>query len=137
MRRLRRAIQTKNGPRAAGTVLDRDTVLNRDSASTGGSVVARHRVSPGEGDGGLEEAPGWPTTDWAGVPKAPPGQRRPGTGPLARATVVMLRPRSIRAKLVRILVVSLALVLVLLGFLITQEATNYQAASSTSQIVTV
>jgi signal transduction histidine kinase len=51
--------------------------------------------------------------------------------------VVMLWPRSIRAKLVRILVVSLTLVLVLLGFLITEQATNYTAASSTSQIVTI
>ncbi|HEY1571017.1 MAG TPA: nitrate- and nitrite sensing domain-containing protein [Pseudonocardiaceae bacterium] len=49
----------------------------------------------------------------------------------------MFRPRSIRAKLVRILVVSLALVLVLLGFLITNEAANYQAATQTSRIVTV
>jgi signal transduction histidine kinase len=101
-------------------------------------VVARHRVSPGEGDGGVEEAPGWPTADWAGAPRPAPGQQdRPGNGLLARAMVVMLSPRSIRAKLVRILVVSLTLVLVLLGFLITQETTNYQAASSTSQIVTV
>jgi signal transduction histidine kinase len=100
-------------------------------------VVARHRVSPGEGDGGVEEAPGWPTADWAGAPKPPPGRGQPGTGLLARAMVVMLWPRSIRAKLVRILVVSLTLVLVLLGFLITQETTNYQAAGSTSQIVTV
>jgi signal transduction histidine kinase len=101
-------------------------------------VVARHRVSPGEGDGGVEEAPGRPSADWAGAPRPAPGQQhQPGNGLLARAMVVMLSPRSIRAKLVRILVVSLTLVLVLLGFLITQETTNYQAASSTSQIVTV
>ncbi|HEX5400855.1 MAG TPA: nitrate- and nitrite sensing domain-containing protein [Pseudonocardiaceae bacterium] len=56
---------------------------------------------------------------------------------MSRALVVMLRPRSIRAKLIRILVVSLALVLVLLGFLITNEATNYTAANQTSRIVTV
>jgi signal transduction histidine kinase len=49
----------------------------------------------------------------------------------------MLWPRSIRAKLVRILVVSLALVLVLLGFVIAGQATNYTAASQTSRIVTV
>ncbi|HEX5117239.1 MAG TPA: nitrate- and nitrite sensing domain-containing protein [Pseudonocardiaceae bacterium] len=49
----------------------------------------------------------------------------------------MFRPRSIRAKLVRILVVSLALVLVLLGFLISNEVANYQAATQTSRIVTV
>jgi signal transduction histidine kinase len=49
----------------------------------------------------------------------------------------MLRPRSIRAKLIRILVVSLALVLVLLGFLITNETGNYQAANQTSRVVTV
>jgi signal transduction histidine kinase len=51
--------------------------------------------------------------------------------------VVMLWPKSIRAKLTRILVVSLALVLVLLGFLISNEATNFQAANQTSRIVTV
>jgi signal transduction histidine kinase len=51
--------------------------------------------------------------------------------------VVMLWPRSIRAKLVRILVVSLALVLVLLGFLLAGQATNYTAASQTSQVVTM
>ncbi|HEX3649849.1 MAG TPA: nitrate- and nitrite sensing domain-containing protein [Pseudonocardiaceae bacterium] len=49
----------------------------------------------------------------------------------------ILRPRSIRARLVRILVVSLALVLVLLGFLITNETANYRAATQTSRIVTV
>ncbi|HVV23494.1 MAG TPA: nitrate- and nitrite sensing domain-containing protein [Pseudonocardiaceae bacterium] len=49
----------------------------------------------------------------------------------------MLWPKSIRAKLVRILVVSLALVLVLLGFLIANETSNYQAANQTSQVVTV
>ncbi|HEY3610445.1 MAG TPA: nitrate- and nitrite sensing domain-containing protein, partial [Pseudonocardiaceae bacterium] len=86
----------------------------------------------------MEEAPGRPTADWAGAPRSASGQQhQPGNGLLARAMVVMLSPRSIRAKLVRILVVSLTLVLVLLGFLITQETTNYQAASSTSQIVTV
>ncbi|HKN99449.1 MAG TPA: nitrate- and nitrite sensing domain-containing protein [Pseudonocardiaceae bacterium] len=49
----------------------------------------------------------------------------------------IFRPRSIRARLVRILVVSLALVLVLLSFLITNEAANYRAATQTSRIVTV
>jgi signal transduction histidine kinase len=56
---------------------------------------------------------------------------------MSRVLVVMLWPRSIRAKLIRILVVSLALVLVLLGFLITSEAANYQSANQTSGIVTV
>jgi signal transduction histidine kinase len=86
----------------------------------------------------VEEAPDWPTADWAGAQRPARDQRGGhGDGLLARAMVVMLWPRSIRAKLVRILVVSLTLVLVLLAFLITQETTNYQAASSTSQIVTV
>jgi signal transduction histidine kinase len=98
-------------------------------------VVARHRVSPTEGDNGPEEAADWPTSEWP----TPPQQRRtaPAQGVVARATVVMLRPRSIRAKLIRILVVSLALVLVLLGFLITNEAGNYTAATQTSRVVTV
>jgi len=86
----------------------------------------------------VEEAPSWPTADWAGAQRPASGQQRqPVNGLPARAMVVMLRPRSIRAKLVRILVVSLTLVLVLLGLLITQETTNYQAANSTSQVVTV
>jgi signal transduction histidine kinase len=49
----------------------------------------------------------------------------------------MLSPKSIRAKLIRILIVSLAIVLVLLGFLLAGEATNYRAASQTSRIVTL
>lgn len=102
-------------------------------------MVARHRVPPIDGGNGEEEAPGWPTAQWPtsrpGLARRPPGQ--PGSGLLSRAMVVMLWPRSIRAKLVRILVVSLALVLALLGFLITTETTNYSAASQTSQIVTM
>jgi anti-sigma regulatory factor (Ser/Thr protein kinase) len=46
-------------------------------------------------------------------------------------------PRSIRAKLVRILVVSLALVLVLLSFLIADLTSRYQDATRTSRVVTV
>lgn len=49
----------------------------------------------------------------------------------------MLRPRSIRAKLIRILVVSLALVLVLLGFLIAEQTSSYQAANNTSRVTTL
>jgi signal transduction histidine kinase len=49
----------------------------------------------------------------------------------------MLRPRSIRAKLIRILVVSLTLVLVLLGFLIAEQTSSYQAANNTSRVTTL
>lgn len=102
-------------------------------------MVARHRVPSSDGGSGELETPDWPTARWSTRPQEPP-PRPPvqyGNGLLARAMVVMLWPRSIRAKLVRILVVSLTLVLVLLGFLITAEASNYAAASGTSQIVTI
>ncbi|HEY0806850.1 MAG TPA: nitrate- and nitrite sensing domain-containing protein, partial [Pseudonocardiaceae bacterium] len=91
------------------------------------------------GDGGEQAAPDWPTARWP-TPRPESSDRQrpePGNGMLARAMVVMLWPRSIRAKLVRILVVSLALVLVLLGFLLAGQATNYTAASQTSQVVTM
>ncbi len=92
-----------------------------------------------------------PPSGRTGRGKCPIGRRRTGTPPepqppaaqprppsiVSRAAVVMLWPKSIRAKLIRILVVSLALVLVLLGFLVTNETTNYQTANQTSQVVTI
>jgi anti-sigma regulatory factor (Ser/Thr protein kinase) len=110
---------------------------DRENATNGGSVVARHRVPPTEGDGGPGAAPEWPTADWAAAERKPAPTQSATNGVLSRALVVMLRPRSIRAKLIRILVVSLALVLVLLGFLITNETSNYQSANQTSRVVTV
>lgn len=103
-------------------------------------MVARHRVPPnGVGDDGVEPeaASEWPTGDWSTPEPKPAPTPPPQTGAAARALTVMLSPKSIRAKLVRILVVSLAIVLVLLGFLLANEATNYQAASRTSRIVTL
>jgi len=49
----------------------------------------------------------------------------------------MIRPRSIRGKLIRILCVSVALVLLLLGFLITEQVTTFRNANQTTRIVTV
>ncbi len=100
-------------------------------------MVARHRVPPTEGDSGpAAGAPDWPTAEWP-VREPRPAPHLPANGFLSRVLVVMLWPRSIRAKLIRILVVSLALVLVLLSFLITSEAANYESANQTSRIVTV
>lgn len=100
-------------------------------------MVARHRVSPTEGANGPEEVPEWPTADWPTSTQRPAAEQPQVPGFVARAAVVMLWPKSIRAKLIRILVVSLALVLVLLGFLVTNESSNYQTANQTSQVVTI
>ncbi|HJP73741.1 MAG TPA: nitrate- and nitrite sensing domain-containing protein [Pseudonocardiaceae bacterium] len=56
---------------------------------------------------------------------------------LRRGVLAIIRPESIRAKLVRILVVSLALALVFLSFLIAQETKVYSAAHETTKVVTV
>lgn len=100
-------------------------------------MVARHRVSPADGENGPEGVPEWPTADWPAPEPQPVREPAREPGIMGRAAVVMLWPKSIRAKLVRILVVSLALVLVLLGFLVANESTNYQTANQTSQIVTI
>jgi signal transduction histidine kinase len=100
-------------------------------------VVARHRVPPPEGDNGPEGTPDWPTSERPTPQQRQATEPRSGQGLVSRAAVVMLRPRSIRAKLIRILVVSLTLVLALLGFLISNEAGNYRAATQTSRVVTV
>jgi signal transduction histidine kinase len=61
---------------------------------------------------------------------------RRGSG-LGRLFEAALRPRSIRGKLIRILCVSLVLVLVLLGVIITGQVGTYRTARTTAHIVTV
>jgi signal transduction histidine kinase len=51
--------------------------------------------------------------------------------------LAVIRPKSIRAKLNRILVVSLALTLVFLSFLIAQQTNAYSTAYQTTKVVTV
>jgi signal transduction histidine kinase len=57
--------------------------------------------------------------------------------PLSRGLVTLARPRSIRAKLMRILVVSLAMVTLLLGLMVANQVGSFQAASRISRMVTV
>ncbi|HEX3780041.1 MAG TPA: nitrate- and nitrite sensing domain-containing protein [Pseudonocardiaceae bacterium] len=60
--------------------------------------------------------------------------RANGIGKLVNAA---FRPRSIRGKLIRILCVSIAMVLLLLGFLITGQASTFNNARQTTRIITV
>ena len=61
---------------------------------------------------------------------------RRSSGP-ARLFDAAVRPRSIRGKLIRILCVSLVLVLVLLGFIISGQVGTFRTARTTTHIVTV
>lgn len=86
-------------------------------------MVARHRVF---------------SSDANDIPE-PAEPRRGPTWPMApiRAVIALVRPRSIRAKLARVLAVSLLLVFIPLGLLVTDQIDAFSAASRTTRTVTV
>jgi signal transduction histidine kinase len=73
--------------------------------------------------------------DGGEMPTAPEQDREPPFP--VRAVRGFLRPRSIKAKLGRILLVSLVLVLAALGSMVASPLSSYQDAAGTSRIVTV
>src|SRR5437660_553551 len=101
--------------------------------SDGGVVVARHQDGPAEtqqkqhGAVALPSQKGHiPVLSAARVPFA-----RFFTA-LASGFRSIIRPRSIRAKLIRILAFSLVLVFVLLGFLVAGQISAFRTANQTS-----
>src|SRR5579875_1065413 len=105
--------------------------------SDGGVVVARHQDGPAETQQkqhkqqGAVAAP--PREDRKTVLSAAKAPFARFFGMLANGFRSIIRPKSIRAKLIRILAFSLVLVFVLLGFLVAGQISAFRAANQTSR----
>src|SRR5262249_43509715 len=104
------------------------------SGRTGGVVTARHRVA-------LSEAADGPSVRSVGPAPATlpptPAEPVPATGPPLRRPVaaILNSPRSIGARLGRILALSLTMTLLLLGLLLGRQVGDFRSAASAASTV--